>query len=391
MLSDIISLWSIATGRNELCCKVYFFVSIKMYSNKKILLNAEAFWYWPSAAIATFYPYLEGKFSKIWYIWSRHTLDLQETLNYDEKYDISCLDDSQTEKLIEKLSKEYDMFFSAMDFELAERFREKWLWTWIYDALTWFWKKIPDWWKNANLYIAQNFLDVEERLGFEKMTNAKIVSPIISDLCNTELERNKIILNFWWLTNPFWKDETICHYAHKIISAVTKATETNKEEVIILWNKKIAEMMPENNIQTLNRKKMLDLLKVTKLAIANSGLANIYEASMFDIPTMRLPAANNSQGQQLQLIDKNKMIDGKIDREDLNMPINYKWKQQLVMNNIMKNIESFPEKLFKEKLIKTLAEVSSQSSSKSKWLIEKFGYWWDSQVANILIEESNNI
>ena len=56
--------------------------------SQRILMNAEAFGFGPSAAIAEFFPYLRDRVSNLAYIGSGHTLNLQSKLPYNQVFDM---------------------------------------------------------------------------------------------------------------------------------------------------------------------------------------------------------------------------------------------------------------------------------------------------------------
>jgi hypothetical protein len=58
-------------------------------TKQRLLLNAEAFGFGPTAAIADCFPFLKERFSTIGFIGSGHTLDLQRPLAYDAIHDVS--------------------------------------------------------------------------------------------------------------------------------------------------------------------------------------------------------------------------------------------------------------------------------------------------------------
>src|SRR3989338_2071515 len=84
-------------------------------SRIKLLLNAEPFGFGPTAAIASFFPHLRKRFACIGYMGKGHTLDLQSDLEYDEIIDISQYKEDEIKN---KLAN-YDLFVTAMDFDMA--------------------------------------------------------------------------------------------------------------------------------------------------------------------------------------------------------------------------------------------------------------------------------
>ena len=83
-----------------------------------------------------------------------------------------------------------------MDFAMAKQMQAHGLQTIVYDALTRYRKTPPSVIKTADLYIAQNFCGVGERLAgpARAETNHQIVSPIVPESVPV-LPRTKHLLN----------------------------------------------------------------------------------------------------------------------------------------------------------------------------------------------------
>ena len=136
-------------------------------SKARLLLNAEPFGFGPTAAIAECFLHLRPLFQTIGYLGKGHTLDLQKPLPYDRIHDL------EREENPEAVFADYDIFFTALDFEMAGKALAHGLTVIIYDPLTWYWKTIPAVVRDVDLYIAQNFFGVEERLKSAEFAAAK--------------------------------------------------------------------------------------------------------------------------------------------------------------------------------------------------------------------------
>jgi len=103
-------------------------------TSTRLLLNAEPFGFGPTAAIATFFPTLRDAFDVVSFAGKGHTLDLQWKLPYDQVHDISVSSDEEIKNIV----KQYDVVFTALDFEFAKISKAQGVKTIIYDPLTWY-------------------------------------------------------------------------------------------------------------------------------------------------------------------------------------------------------------------------------------------------------------
>ncbi len=279
-------------------------------NKKRLLLNAEPFGFGPTAAIADCFPFLREHFSKVGYVGVGFTLDLQRPLPYDSLHDVTGVSQELLDAVLADIFSQYDVFLTALDFGMAEKAKAAGLTVIIYDPLTWYWKTIPPVVKDADLYIAQDFFGVRERLEQEAhLFNAervRVVPPIIGDVAHAPGERDTVLLNLGGLNNPFWSAEGTLAYARLIVEAF--ASVAGNVEVIITANKciaanaLIAQELAEFGVKNLSRAEMQEVLKGAKFALMTPGLGNVYDAARFDIPTIWLPPANDSQGQQLFML-----------------------------------------------------------------------------------------
>jgi hypothetical protein len=315
----------------------------------KIMMNAEAFGFGPAAAIASIFKTLKNSelVSRLDYIGTGHTLDLQKRLDYDNIYLF------ENEFNFKTIVKDYDFFITALDFEKAKFANEVGVKTIIYDNLLWYWKCIPISLYNANAYIVQDFYGVKERIKLINMNNINLIPPsIVTPLKN---DNKKIILiNFGGLENPYWNVSVTIKYIRKILNSLLPLLAGH--EIIITASKSHIQYLKEFDIKNLSFSEMQCVLSRTKYIIATPGLGNINEIANYNIPSLFLPPANDSQGQQLMILRNENLISNYIDWEDIGSSINYKDKQKIVLNNIENQINNLNhgllKKLLKAKLFK---------------------------------------
>ncbi|MEI8223875.1 MAG: hypothetical protein WCG20_01990 [bacterium] len=282
-------------------------------TSRKILLNAEPFGFGPAAAIATFFPYLRNDYETLAYMGTRHTLDLQRSLAYDAVYDSADYEPTELDLIIKK----YDVFITALDFEMAARAQSLGLQVIIYDPLTWFWKDIHPVITGCDMYIAQNFIGVTDRIKNErnKFSKNTIVVPPIVSVQEPAKNKDVVLLNMGGLQNPHWKLDDVEDYARQNIKTV-QALLGSLDKVVIATSSAVAERLSEFNVKSYARDEMEELLKRTKLAFMTPGLGNIYDTASYDIPTVWLPPANESQKEQLELMKQKGLVSASISDEN---------------------------------------------------------------------------
>lgn len=343
---------------------------------QRVLMNAEPFGFGPSAAIAEFFPYLRDRIRFLAYIGSGHTLNLQSKLPYDQIYDIGSIDQEKCRAYFSDIAQEYDVFITASDFEKALWAKQAGLKVIIYDPLTWYWPDLPNVISLIDFYIAQNFFGVAERLKceLEHVPESVIVPPIISGICSRKAT-NTLLVNMGGLSNPYLKDADLHAFSSVIFNTVYEVLKPQFEKVYFVTSQKIAKSLHgPYQAATMLPSEVQDILSQSRLAIMTSGLGNIYEASAMQKEILWLPPANDSQGQQIKLLQQHHMIDFAIDwhhvLEDED-PIDYFAPQQEVLKRIaicMQKLASDPNAQTK---LKAIIEKVSISSSKKQPALSK--------------------
>lgn len=357
--------------------------------NLKLLLNAEPFGFGPTAAIASFFPFLREQFSYIGYLGKNHTLDLQKSLQYDDICDYSGLSHDGELAAIKSVISEYDIVFTALDFGIAEIAKSMGKRVIIYDPLTWYWRDIPAIVAKSDLYIAQNFIGVEERItvNHDLFPTTKIISPIISRHQRTT--KKYVLINLGGLQNPFWSIDDAAQYAKAAIDSLKKVIPSD-ENLIITTSSFIAKLLHDPSIQSLNRDAMCKVLSQTKYAFMTPGLGNIYDVAAFDIPTVWLPAANDSQGQQLELLRERRMCDASIDWKDIDgISIDYFGSQQYVLKQITKSVQNLSNNAdsleqYSSACQNAYTNIALKTYSSSSLLLDIYGSGGEKQISQII-------
>ena len=355
-------------------------------SELRLLLNAEPFGYGPAAAIATFFPHLHKFFSTIGYVGKGHTLDLQRHLPYDKVHDLRGVSGEEEQRHLANIFSQYDILLTATDFGVATAAKRAGLHVIIYDPLTWYWPKIPKAVREADLYIAQDFIGVRKRLKEQStLFPTRELVPSIVERVKPTKKKKHVLINLGGLQNPFLKTKDLVAYARLIIESI-KLNEG--EDLIISTSSSIASDLRKHRPKAYSREEMKRVLSETNYAFMTPGLGNVYEAAAYGIPTVWLPPTNDSQGQQAALLQKEKLMSTAVDWKDITGDhIDYFGKQQAVLRRIATQIRAATRDTAAQmNLVKKLAAQQSRARKqpKASRLLARFGTGGAKQVTAIV-------
>lgn len=370
--------------------------STERSSSARLLLNAEAFGFGPTAAIADCFPHLRGAFSKIGFAGAGHTLDLQRRLPYDALHDITSRGPAEESDRLQPVFADYDVLLTALDFNVAEQALAAGLKVCIYDPLTWYWKALHPVVGRCDRYICQDFFGVRDRLAAEPLLarSPHVVPPLV-DRPTRQIpasDRDVILLNLGGLSNPFWSKEDTLAYAELIVSAFAEVVE-DCNKLVIATNSSIASALAQFNPATLTRDEMQAQLARARYALMTPGLGNIYDAARFAVPTIWLPPANDSQGQQLDLLELNGLVDGAVDWGDIihGGGLGYGDEQSDVLKGISERVRrvsgaSGTRARLSSLFVEQRAAIARGGAAKCAELLLRFGTDGARQVAEQVIE-----
>jgi len=364
----------------------------------RLLLNAEPFGFGPTAAIASFFPYLRDAFASVGYVGKKHTLDLQRNLPYDAIHDMTNVPKPERGDMLRPVMEGYDILLTAMDHKVAEIAKEAGLKVIYYDALAWYWPSFPASVTNSDVYIAQNFFGVDTRLNdvFAHHAAAHIVPPI-APAPRAPQPREHVLINLGGLQNPFWPVAEVVEYARTMIPILRRAVPANTK-IIIAGPEAVANAMADYGVTTYPRAQMEDVLARTHVAFMTPGLGNIYDAAAFNVPTIWLPPANDSQGQQLKIMEVHDMIDAALDWAPVlgNAGIDYSRDQPSVLAAIAQTATRLArEPQLQARLCDIATDhfytISRKRDSKSVAITQRFGCGGERAVADIVIKAAQGI
>lgn len=365
-------------------------------SQPRVLLNAEPFGFGPAAAMADFFPLLRQKFSRLEYIGERHTLHLHSKLGYDCVHDVTNngADDKRAER-IQSAFANADVFFTALDFAMAEKALEAGLRVYIYDPLTWYWKAIHPVVAKCHLYMAQDFYGVKERIAAApaSFNSPVVVQPAIPSLAQAR-EKKHVLLNLGGLNNPMWSDDDTLAYARVIVEASYDLLTAGKQLVVIAANATIARELDRYGVKHFPRSEMQNLLSESVYALMTPGLGNIYDAARFATPTIWLPPANDSQGLQLrELIDRG-IADGALDWHSFapELKVDYRDEQNAVLKRISHAVQATSgsaaiQSALRANIAACIQRVRDMPEGRCSALVDEFGSGGVERVVQLVEEQ----
>lgn len=328
----------------------------------KVLFNAEPFGFGPSAAIVEIFKVLKSNFPDIFagYIGSGHDLDLQKDLAYDDIFS------SKEEGECIAYMKDYDIFITAMDRNMAYLAKKAGLVVIFYDALAWYWTDFRHM-EYSDYYIYQSFLKEPH---FPKNTPSFLVeiAPLGLDVTKKQTIKDTndyALINFGGLQNFYWTPDVLSAYVRLVLDAVHPVLKRYFSEVVILSNSKIAQEFKEYGVKTVAPDIAKQLMSQSALTLATPGLGNIYDLANAGVNCLFLPPANDSQGQQLEILAQSGIINTSLDWGRWGCQINYFQEQAAVMNCIKEQI-TYRQSQTLETLLRTLFEDKKESNSISK-------------------------
>lgn len=314
----------------------------------KVLMNAEAFGFGPSATIASLFPHLKNLscITELSFCGESHSLDLQKKLSYNHIFNTSSKEE------FKELVKNYDVFITALDFEKATWAREEKVHTIIYDSLFWYWKKLPQVIDDCQYYLIQDFFGVKDRVAQNKLNNYDLIPPAISNKKSSHVNSTEFVLiNFGGLENPLWDLTVTRQYMKNILNSLVPYLEKQGKKYKIACSEKHALYFIDYNAKHYSYEKMQELIQTSSFIYATSGLGNIYECAQYQKKCCFLPPANDSQGRQAIMLNQLGFIDSFIDWSHMNQTMNYEKNQKEVLEEIKKSIINFDNEAFNKRLI----------------------------------------
>ncbi len=293
-------------------------------SGPRLLLNAEPFGFGPAAAVAILATELAPACAQLDYLGGGHTLDVQRRPPFHTVHAVTDpADDGALDALFASLAPRYDLFVTAVDFAMAGRALAAGLPVAIYDALAWYWPTVPEVAHRAALYLAQDFFGVRERLADDPALRARtVVVPPLAPPRRDRKPGRHVLVNLGGLQHPVWAPDDAVAYARLMLAAVRAGTPPGRR-ITVATSRGIARALDDPDVGTYDHDTVLDLMSTATYACMTSGLGNIYDAAAPGVPTLWPPPANDSQAEQIDLLDAAGHCDARLDWADLGLPVAY--------------------------------------------------------------------
>ncbi len=366
-----------------------------MPRDRSILLNAEAFGFGPAAAIAEILPHLRTRFARIGYLGAAHTLDLQRGLPYDEIHDVTGLDTASLAALLRDVAPSWDALLTATDFTAAELALAAGMKVYFYDMLTYYWRDgdLPEVLQRVDLYIAQDFVGVRERLrSLVRAIPRSVVVPPLIGIEPRSADERLALLGLGGLENPLWTIDEAVAYARACLDAA-RATLPPGWSLRVAASRAVCRALGAPEMATLDKEEMRGVLRRCRYALMVPGLANIYEAAAFDLPTLWLPPASDSHGCQLRLLHGQGLADAHLDWHDVldAPPLDYSGPQEEIVRGIAERALRLADDVhcrqrFRRAVAAGVARLLPRSRSATRQLLDRFGSGGASVVADLLHE-----
>lgn len=355
----------------------------------RLLFNAQPFGFGPAAAVSLLAAELARVCERPAYIGGGHTLDLQTEPPYHAVHDTTGRSPDEVLALLRDLAPRYDLFVTAMDFEMAELALHAGFDVAVYDALTWYWPAVPDVAHDAVLYLAQDFFGVRERVAADPALRGRavIVPPVITRGRDWRPGRH-VLLNLGGLHNPCWLPDDAVTYARIVLAAVRASVPANRS-LIVAASRTVAAGLDDPDVGTYDHATMLELMGTAAYACMTSGLGNIYDAAATGVPTLWLPAANDSQPAQARLLCRHGYCDACLDWADVGRPVDYRAPTPAVSRAISRVVrEVSDEQRLRARLASRLAELTAglgDTAGRARALTDRFGQGGIRQAAEAVV------
>ncbi|MFV8132895.1 hypothetical protein [Streptomyces syringium] len=355
----------------------------------RLLLNAQPFGFGPAAAMSILAAELAPVCERLAYIGSGHTLDLQKEPPYHAVHDTTGRSPDELRALLRDLAPRYDVFVTAMDFEMAEPALRAGFDVAVYDALTWYWPALPDVAHEAVLYLAQDFFGVRERVAADPALRGRavIIPPAIARGPDWRPGRH-VLVNLGGLHNPYWLPDDAVAYARLMLTAVRASVPAGRS-LVLAASRTVAAGLGDPDVGTYDHATMLDLMGTAAYACMTSGLGNIYDAAATGVPTLWLPAANDSQPAQARLLCRNGYCDACLGWADIGLPVDDRAPTPAVSQAISRVVrEVSDERHLRARLTSRLAELTAGlglTPGRARGLTDRFGQGGMHQAAEAIV------
>jgi hypothetical protein len=288
----------------------------------KILIEAEAFCFGPSAIAASIVSDLTSRGFSVDYVINESEVLVSDRLLVNQFVSFQSAD--------AKLLNKYDYVVVVMDWEFAKKCVEAGCKVVFVDALAWFWKNIDPVVNMFESYLAINFIGVQEVVSKIQNPNSFVIGQCIKPISKVP-KSDAGVFSIGGVTNPLLANDSASRYAKIMVDCITGM----KIRVLVCGNRSL-----DRRLRTESKDQFDSSLRSAKFFVGTSGLGHITECISYSIPSLFLPPVNDSQHQQLQLLSHRSSSWSQISWEDLGYDIDWSLSQENITVQIKNCIDS---------------------------------------------------
>jgi hypothetical protein len=300
-----------------------------------ILATAEPFGFGPSSSLVQFLVRAPQVAPRVRYLGTAHTLDLMRGVPGLEDRSEDCdLGTPEGRARFREALEDAEALISSCDAPAAALAVEAGVPVALYDPLAWYWPELSPVAPRVDLYLAQEFFGVRERLARADVPGRMVVPPLTPGVA-PETTRTGSLVSLGGLRNPAFDAETCAVYAAHVLGAAWKVLD-RWGPTTWLTSKEVAARVPGLEVGTYTPAQVHERMAVAGVALMTPGLGQIYEASALLLPTVWLPPANDSQGRQLRALQARGLAAGAVDWHEVvgGDPVDYDAPQPAVLAEI---------------------------------------------------------
>jgi hypothetical protein len=330
----------------------------------KILIEAEAFCFGPSAIAASIVGDLTSRGFSVDYIINGSEVLVSDRLLVNKFISV--------QNLTANMLQNYNYVVVVMDWKFARICVEAGCKVIFVDALAWFWKDINPMVNNFEAYLAINFVGVQEVVSKIQNPHSFVIGQCIKPI-NQIAKSEAGVFSLGGVTNPFFAKDSASKYAKIMVDSIIRT----KKRVLVCGNRTL-----DLRLRTESKNQFDSSLRSAKFFVGTSGLGHITECISYSIPALFLPPVNDSQYQQLQLLSHRSSNWNKISWEDLGYSVDWSLSQESIMIQIKDCINSLNTNKNALDILNSRVEEFIENHQTSNELSQLSDWWgYDGQKA----------
>lgn len=374
----------------------------------KIVLTAENFAFGPIGKLLNVVTLLQGRGYEMEFVGFGTSLQLAKHFPFSAVHEIDTDDQSSITRL-EKIIGKADMVVSSMDIPsviVAQRLNKIVVWI---DCLFWFWDNIPQPVLNVDLFVRERSLkDNKNELKFgPKIKNILSVGPIIGMTEKFKKKRQAFISYGGGEATYSYRIGRDTNFPFVITEIlIDKVNWGEFDRIIVATNeptvKELKRRFPETSFEfiCLPSDEFLREISRSEIILITPGLVTSETAFYYGIPTVFLPASNNSQYLQLEEFRELGLAPASVHMADFlprlnlrNIPIEKSTKEVLQQ---IRELEHFPGLQSRvgssiDSLVRNRKKWSPEFITEGKKFIDSLGGNGAQEVADKIVSMAQSL